>query len=1124
MRKIATVLLAVTTIAVAYYFMDLTPDNKNDEQTEFTKKYEQWLLDRYKDPVTGKIPDNIRHLELQFAQEMKKNDPRFKKYGSVQSLNEWTSRGPYFIGGRTRALAFDINDENRILAGGVDAGVILSTDGGKTWSKKTKNNQLPSITTIDQDKRPGKQHIWYHGTGERLGSRSLGNGVYKSTDNGESWFQLPSTTERSSGTWDNAFDFVYRIRTNPNAPENRDEVYAALALGGIYRSIDGGTTWSPVIGNGISNNSSFYSDIEVTSTGIFYAALSSNGGNNFPSTVKGIYRSIDGRTWTNITPDNFPERYNRIAIGIDPQNENKVYFVGETPGYGTMTTNSQQDSMWHSLYRYEYKAGNGKAENGVWTDLSHNIPNPELVRHQMNSQRGYDLHIKVHPKDSNIVYIGAVNLYRSKSAWQENDFVVIGGTCPTEDCEYFYRYPNHHADQHNLVFLPSNPDIMYTATDGGIHKTLDNRGPNTEWISLNEGYNTTQLYSVGIDHATENADLIGGFQDNGTNYSISYDTKSHWSEVLRADGFSCGIADSSKFIITSQNSSYPPGIKYYKSELDENGKIQKYARIDPIGGEDFIWNTPFVLDPNNNNIMYVAGGRSVWRNNDLSKVEMTQFPANGWSGFKTLDSISTEWDELIKTKVDLGDTTDERITAIQVSKNPANVLYYGTNLGNLYRIDNSNTGDNEPVLIRSKEFSDGSYVSSISIDPDDASNVIMCFSNYNVRSIFHTTNSGETWIQVGGNLEVNEFGTGSSPAVNDVKIINYNGKKAYLAGTTIGLYMTTELNGMGTVWQQEAENTIGYNNVFTIDTRSLDGYTVAGTYATGTYGTFFRNFPSAPGKVALSFPANNSEYISDQAEFKWNKVNDAYYYNIEIATDSEFKNIIYQKNNVDSNITKVEGLERGFKTYYWRVAPISSGGKGEYSEIWKFQTGMSVPKLIYPEQSAKDIPTNASLNWEKFSVDGIKYKVQLSNNGFFNNILFEDITTEDNISFDLEGNKKYFWRVMAFNDFDSSGYDEKFNFTTEPKSNVNISQLEKNIALYPNPASNYVKIDLSKLGNIPKSIKLIDSKGKVLKSYDYKIKSSQLNYDFEINGLPSGQYIIRLQFEKFTISKRFVKL
>ena len=1122
MKKIVTILVLFTTLASGYYFFSLDETKEGNAEQVFTKKYEQWLLDRYKDPLTGEIPQNIRQRELKFARELNaKNKKLNNKYNAIQSLNEWTSRGPYYMGGRTRALALDINDENRILAGGVDAGVLLSTDGGLTWSKKTKNTQLPSITTIDQDKRPGKQNIWYHGTGERLGSRALGNGVYKSTDNGESWFQLKSTINGSIGAFDNAFDFVYRVRTNPKAPSDKDEVYAATSLGGIFRSEDGGYSWDAVLGGGVSNNLSNYTDIEVTTNGVFYASMSSHGSRD-TSFVKGIFRSTDGENWVNITPTEFPARYNRIAIGIDPQNESKVYFVGETPGYGTLTTNSRQDSLWHSLYKYEYISNDGKGENGKWTDLSQNIPNPELVRHQMNSQGGYDLHIKVHPTDSNVVYIGAVNLYRSKSAWQENDFEVIGGTCPTNDCDYFYRYPNHHADQHNLVFLPSNPNIMFTATDGGIHKTLDNRGSDTEWISLNEDYNTTQLYSVAIDHATESADLIGGFQDNGTNYSVSYDTKSTWSEVLRADGFNCAIADSSKFIITSQNSSQEPDIKFYKSELDANGKMVKYARIDPIGGKDFIWNTPFILDPNDNNILYIAGGRTVWRNNDLSKVEMKDFPTAGWRDFKILDSITTEWNELTNTNV-IENDTNERITAIQVSKSPANILYYGTNRGNLYRLDNSNTGDPTPVKINSDEFNTNSNVTSISIDPEDATKVVVAFSNYNVRSIFYSTNSGSNWEQVGGNLESNDFGTGTSPAINIVKIIEYNGKMAFLAGTSIGLYLTAELNGMGTVWQQEAENTIGYNNVFTLDSRSTDGYTVVGTYATGTYGTYFNNFPLTPEKVTLNFPHNNSTFVQEDIRFNWEQVTGAYYYKIEIATDSKFENIVFQKNDIDTNNVITNVIEKGLNTYYWRVAPINAGGVGVYSDSWLFQTGLGTPKMIYPEQSSTNIPTSVNLKWEKFDIEGITYKIQLSSNGFFTNILFEEETNEDNINFQLEGGKKYFWRVMAFNEIDSSGYNEKYNFTTEPLSSVEIIGFENKISLYPNPSSNKLNIYLNELPDLPKSIKIYNQSGKFIQSIDLfglinKIKP------IDISNYINGKYFIKFEFDKFTISKSFIKI
>ncbi|PKL77312.1 MAG: hypothetical protein CVV25_14755 [Ignavibacteriae bacterium HGW-Ignavibacteriae-4] len=79
------------------------------------------------------------------------------------------------------------------------------------------------------------------------------------------------------------------------------------------------------------------------------------------------------------------------------------------------------------------------------------------------------------------------------------------------------------------------------------------------------------------------------------------------------------------------------------------------------------------------------------------------------------------------------------------------------------------------------------------------------------------------------------------------------------------------------------------------------------------------------------------------------------------------------------------------------------------------------------------------------------------------------------------------------------------------------------MSLYPNPATNSVKIDLNKIGTIPYSIKLYDSQGKLLRSFDYKIKSSMMNYDFDIRELRSGQYFIRLQFDKFSINKKFVK-
>ena len=80
---------------------------------------------------------------------------------------------------------------------------------------------------------------------------------------------------------------------------------------------------------------------------------------------------------------------------------------------------------------------------------------------------------------------------------------------------------------------------------------------------------------------------------------------------------------------------------------------------------------PFVLDPNNNNLMYLCAGESIWRNDDLSAIQLTN----------QFDTISTNWVQFTDTLT----ITDEVITALAISKSPANILYYGTNKRNIYR-------------------------------------------------------------------------------------------------------------------------------------------------------------------------------------------------------------------------------------------------------------------------------------------------------------------------------------------------------------------------------------------------------------------------------------------------------
>ena len=74
------------------------------------------------------------------------------------------------VGGRTRGLAIDVADERVLFAAGISGGIWRSTDGSASWSKVLRGDQLPTISRIIQDTRPGRTHVWYAGTGEFIGS------------------------------------------------------------------------------------------------------------------------------------------------------------------------------------------------------------------------------------------------------------------------------------------------------------------------------------------------------------------------------------------------------------------------------------------------------------------------------------------------------------------------------------------------------------------------------------------------------------------------------------------------------------------------------------------------------------------------------------------------------------------------------------------------------------------------------------------------------------------------------------------------------------------------------------------------------------------------------------------
>jgi photosystem II stability/assembly factor-like uncharacterized protein len=772
-----------------------------------------WEKQMLADPATGAIPDRIRARELAFSATLPVHREPLMKNGSF-----WQSRGPWNVGGRTRAIAIDVTNENIIMAGSVSGGIWRSTDGGQSWNKITGPTQDLSITCIVQNHRPGKTNIWYAGTGELIGTSAsggsafyLGDGILKSTDGGVTWQKLSSTSYGIPQYYNKPFDLVTNIAINE--ADTGDVVYASTGatLGGIYKSANGGKSWSLIKGPGISPNA-YYTDVAVSKTGIVYFTRSNDG------TAGGLWRSTDGVISSNLTPAGFPGKYERVVIGIDPNDETTVYFLGYTPGYGKKEVDFRGVADYASLWKYKYISGDGTGSGGRWTDLTANLPAFGGDFGNFNTQTGYDLYVRVKPGDSKTVFLGATNLWRSTDSFSTmNNISWIGGYGVNTTRPDYQLYPNQHPDEHNLVFYPSNASRMITTCDGGIFRTDNNSAASVSYTSLNNGYITSQFYTVAVDHATPNNDeILGGLQDNGSFLTRSPDQQTSWTMPGKGDGSYCAIADGrTDYYVSSQLG------KVYHEILGTDGMPNQWARVDPLGAKGQMFIDPFALDPNNQKRMYYVGKDRIWRNDDV-----TQIPMHGKLDTNT---VNTGWLMLANTK----DST-RQISAIAISHNPANRMYYATMDGKVFRVDTA-TGANPTVRNITGTAFPNAYVSCLAVSPVDANKIITVFSNYNVISLFYSANGGTSWTNISANLEQFANGTGNGPSCRWAAIMPVGNHFAYFVGTSTGLYSTDTLKGSSTVWTRQSPDEIGNDIVTMIDTRPTDGLVAVATHGNGIY-------------------------------------------------------------------------------------------------------------------------------------------------------------------------------------------------------------------------------------------------------------------------------------------------
>lgn len=332
--------------------------------------------------------------------------------------------GPDNLGGRTRVIAFDVRDSDTMLAGGVSSGVFRSTDKGASWTKVSPSNEIHNVTTIVQDPRSGSEDTWYYAGGEASGNSAnapgsgnsrlyMGNGVYKSTDNGLTWSRLSSSNPTALESFNYWSDYIQRLAVDPS----NGDIYMAC-LGSIFRSTNGGTSWSVV--HQLSNSSistGWQTDIIITPAGrkyIAYSGLSTSGGTSYDGVW--VSQTENSSSWVQIaggaisspTGWNSTSGYGRVVLAYAPTDTSKIYALYDnninSDCSGTATPEAE-------LFRYDNSGSS-------WTDLSAYLPDESGCSNGNDPfacQGGYDLCIAVKPDNASTVFIGGTNalsLYR----------------------------------------------------------------------------------------------------------------------------------------------------------------------------------------------------------------------------------------------------------------------------------------------------------------------------------------------------------------------------------------------------------------------------------------------------------------------------------------------------------------------------------------------------------------------------------------------------------------------------------------------------------------------------------------------------------------------------------------
>ncbi len=673
---------------------------------------------------------------------------------------KWRSIGPVNMAGRMTDLAVDPRNSRVFYVAGAAGGIWKTVNAGTTFFSVWEKEAIASMGDIAI--APSNPNILYAGTGEQNSRNSVtpGFGVYKSIDAGVTWTSVGLEKTQHIG----------RIVVHPTNPDIAyvaalGAVWASNPERGLYKTIDGGTTWNLV--KFVSDKAGFVDvAMDPRNPETLYAAsyerlrkpafLKSGGpGSALWKTTNG------GRSWTEIKGGGFPEtQKGRMNINIAASNPNIVYVMVEADS--VRGTRPQQ--LLSGLYR-SMDAGRS------WTWMS-----------TINNRPFYFSQVRVDPKNPNRVYRMAVDFALSDDGGHSWRTSMVG----------------IHEDYHAMWIDPADPEHFLVAGDAGLFQTWDRGGTFDAINNMPMG----QFYGVSYDFQVPYR-VCGGLQDNGTSCGLSRRRNGQlqmtdWFQVASADGLQTaqdwadpnnvyyttqGGNISRRNIATGENQSarartvtvsqFGQQIATIKGDgskpltADEQKRINdirvrmRRELADPQVATRWNWNAPFIVSNHNPNVVY-TGAEKLFKSvekganpraisGDLTRADAmwirvaTGFDADGNGAADASGGI---------TRDATGAEENSTLVTIAESTIRAGLLYTGSDDGKVFLTRNDGaTWDDVSDM---KGVPAMAHVAKIEPSHHDSATVYVVRDNHRENDfapyVFVSNDWGKTFRSINGNL------------------------------------------------------------------------------------------------------------------------------------------------------------------------------------------------------------------------------------------------------------------------------------------------------------------------------------------------------------------------------------